>query len=1012
MKLKPGILFFLFFGLGSIKVAYSQQFAFQNISVSDGLAQSQVYTILEDSRGFMWFGTQGGGLDRYDGLQFKNYTEKDGLGDIFINALTEDIEGNIWIGTRSGLMKYNGWKFKKVKLGHRNPKVITLLKDEDGHIWAGTTDGIFKINRDTVINFTRENQLKPSQIFASFQDSKGTLWFGGENGVTKVSPIEIRHFDTSNGMPGNDVTAIVEDQHGVVWIGVSGHGFGSFKRNRFERIESKSYQYPKRIQCAKRGNDGEILVGTFDSGIYVWNPQDSIFKRFSEREGLAKKDVRAIEIDHYGNWWVGTSGGGISKYSGQQFIHFDKEKGLIEDFVYALCQDDYGRIWFSAYDEGLSIFNGRFFDHLGEDEDSLRFISKAIFKDRDGQIWIGTEQRGIALYRDNQYYFFRSSDEIPILYVRDFEQDTAGNIWVAMAGSGILKLTKDTTIRLGYSARRFTINDGLPSNRITNLHIDSLQRLWFSMRRQGVGYLSDDQFVEHFVSGDGLPSREVKVMAEDSTGYLWVGTPSGIAKAYLYGENLSFIEGENNEKLTWQNVYLIAFDKENNIWIGSQKGVERGILDKNRNILETKFFGQSEGFEGIETCQNAVIKDQEGNLWFGTMGGLTKYAHGNNTINPYPPKLHFTDVLLSYKSLRETEFAPFMENWGTIKPGLEFNHKQNDLIFNFVGLNLQNQGKVKYSWIIEGATEDWSPPSVQNEVLFTKLLPGDYTFKVKACNEDGVWTKEPLVARFSIQPPFWQTLWFKAAVLIFIIGLIGLVFKIRLNQIRRTARIERERLEMEKNLLLLEQKALQLQMNPHFIFNALNSIQSLISQKDNRTARYQLAKFSKLMRSILENSRSQAITLQKEIETLRSYLTLEQFSRGNSFQFEIEAPKGLDLEEMMIPPMIVQPFVENAIIHGVAHLKDQGQISIKFGEQENVLECEVKDNGIGRARAKELKSQQDHQHKSMALQVTQERLEILKSKENGAESLKIEDVLSENGEVQGTKVTIRLPIFG
>ena len=213
---------------------------------------------------------------------------------------------------------------------------------------------------------------------------------------------------------------------------------------------------------------------------------------------------------------------------------------------------------------------------------------------------------------------------------------------------------------------------------------------------------------------------------------------------------------------------------------------------------------------------------------------------------------------------------------------------------------------------------------------------------------------------------------------------------------------------MEKHLLSLEQKALQLQMNPHFIFNALNSIQSLISQKDEKKARYQLAKFSKLMRSILENSRSQVITLEDEIQTLQDYLAIEKSSRGNTFDFKVTTLLEVDTEELMIPPMILQPFVENAIIHGVAHLTENGKIDIHFLQKNKILECSIQDNGIGREAAKEIKSQIEHQHKSAALEVTQERLDILNKDMRGLKSLEITDLKNKNGDASGTKVLVRL----
>ena len=214
---------------------------------------------------------------------------------------------------------------------------------------------------------------------------------------------------------------------------------------------------------------------------------------------------------------------------------------------------------------------------------------------------------------------------------------------------------------------------------------------------------------------------------------------------------------------------------------------------------------------------------------------------------------------------------------------------------------------------------------------------------------------------------------------------------------------------MEKELLMLEQKALRLQMNPHFIFNALNSIQALVSSNDSKTARLYLAKFSKLMRQILDNSRRTSIPLENEIATLENYLAIEQFCNNHRFDYHIDYDDDLDVESIEIPPIIVQPFVENAIVHGVTQLDKKGKIIVRFFIEKEVLICEVEDNGIGRSAAAKMKSQRDQQHKSTALLITQERLDTL-NKKSVQPSISVRDLVDERGEPNGTCVRIRIEI--
>jgi len=214
---------------------------------------------------------------------------------------------------------------------------------------------------------------------------------------------------------------------------------------------------------------------------------------------------------------------------------------------------------------------------------------------------------------------------------------------------------------------------------------------------------------------------------------------------------------------------------------------------------------------------------------------------------------------------------------------------------------------------------------------------------------------------------------------------------------------------MENNLLQLEQKALQLQMNPHFIFNALNTVQSLFMSNEQGAARQLLSKFAKLMRAILENSRASVIPLQNEIDLLDNYLAIEQFSRPGKFDYTLTVDPTIDPDEVNIPPMLIQPFVENAIIHGVNPLKHAGQINLSFKKEGSQLVCSVEDNGVGRQASAKLQEQNARKHKSVALDVTEERLEFL-NQDHNSKSLIISDLKNDDGSIAGTKVLIKLPL--
>jgi sensor histidine kinase YesM len=293
----------------------------------------------------------------------------------------------------------------------------------------------------------------------------------------------------------------------------------------------------------------------------------------------------------------------------------------------------------------------------------------------------------------------------------------------------------------------------------------------------------------------------------------------------------------------------------------------------------------------------------------------------------------------------------------------------------------------------------------QNQIFFSNLSPGRYIFQAKAVNKDGV-ESEMLEFYFAVSAPIYYKMWFWFLLAFLFGGLTYWIVKKRIHQIKAKANEVAEKLRLEKEVLEMEQKALRLQMNPHFIFNALNAIQDQIRAENNKGARHSLNKFSKLMRQILDSSRTDYISLELELNILDNYLNIEKLARNNSFEYTIDVNSEIDTEEEGIPPMMVQPFLENAIIHGVAGIESVGTINISFSTDKDFLWVKVEDNGVGIKKAKQLKSQKAQQHKSVALEVIQSRLQNL-SNEEFSSCFSMEDKV--NGDkVSGTLVHLKI----
>ncbi len=975
------------------------------------MAQSQVYALFEDSRGYVWMGTRGGGVCRYDGLNFKTYTVRDGLPSNYISCISEDAEHRLWIGTSNGLSVFDGEKFTNF-YPDKDSSIVHIQAIAMGNhstAWLATNNGIYVFDGKSFSLFKK--CFAHHNILSIFKDSEGKIWAGSSDcGLCRIdlsSGRAVTVFSKGSGLGTNAIQSIGEDRKHHLLVGTYGLGIFIYKNSSFSRLKSKHELDQEIVLDIKADKLSNLWVATLTDGVCRWNPEDSTCHFLRESDGLGNNHVRCILQDTRSNLWFGTSGGGVSEYSGQAFNHYDKNNGLSSNFVYSVYRDGQGLLWIGTGDKGLCTYDGKQFRPLGAENGFRDTKVKAISEDSFGDLWIGTEGQGVYTYDGEA---FTPIHELHGKYIRYILRDSLHNMWVATAGSGIYKISVSDSPKKRYSVLH--IKSDFPGlERINCLAEDNQGRIWFGAETGGIGYIRTNHVEACLGQKEGLNSKLIRSLCYDQAGYLWIGTAgSGVSCLNLKNPDFRFENLNLQNGLNSLNVYLLAQDNQHNLFVGSETGLDKIVFAEGRHIAEINHFGKKEGFSGIETCQNAAYTDAEGTIWFGTVNGLTSLSTGNRKKNVLPPLLHISGLTLFYEPIEKTEYKDVFGKWSELLHPLLLPYNQNHIGFEFTGINLSSPENVKYRWRLEGLEKDWSPASSQRNATYSNLPPGEYIFEVKSCNEDGIWNDQSSLIPFTILKPFWFKTWFLVSSFIFLILLILASFRLRIQTIRKKSASQRKLLETEKSILELEQKALRLQMNPHFIFNALNSIQAQITDNNEQTARHYLAQFSKLMRMILENSRNTYISLEEEISTLENYLSLEKFSSGNRFDFEIICGEGLVPSEEQIPPMMIQPFAENAVIHGLRHLQSRGKITICFRREGNFLECSVTDNGIGQVKAASLnRAQQDHQHKSTALVVTQERLDLMNT-DSGIRTLEITDLMDDSGNPAGTRILIRIPI--
>lgn len=1018
----------------------AQTLNFLTYSIAEGLPQSQVYTLLQDSRGYIWCGTQGGGISRFDGLRFKTFDTDDGLPSNFVNAIFEDSQRRLWAGTQQGVAWWDGNRFWTTPRLTAPPTsgetrhtpnirtsrgvhqasppvggavgrgVTAITETHTGDLWLGTAHGILRLSpQDSVFQAkTFGNVLDAAHVLAFFS-TKNHIWVGTDRGVWRVG----ERLKKVEGLPSQAVAAITRARDGLLWMAMPGTGLAMVDEATMRVMEVRqgaALQWPTSLCAAP---DGSVWAGTQQNGVAVFPPYSTEPQMIGEAQGLPHPHVRSLLTDRDGRMWIGTSGGGLARVLGRQFRHFTGANGLAGQRVYALHTDATGRIWLSASLNGLQMLDSTGFHPVRQDSGYLSGVKcKAIASDRSGRIWVGTDGRGLVVLDTSgiQRVQGLSSERIQSLVLAP-----DGTMWAATSDNGIAAVRSERSV---FSVKNYGRREGLPSLSISILKTDGLGRVWFGTQSGQVGFFENGAVATTFGSANRLPESPVSALAFDAQGQVWVGTRGRGAYRQPPGKPLT----PDTEfwpfgaYLTSQNVYLLAFDAAGHLWAGSEKGVDEVVFSPENTAPQLRHHGRSEGFLGIETCQDAVTLDHQGSLWFGTMNGLMQHLPNVASQRAALPMLHFEQIKLFYQNIAETPYAAWLRPDGGLGWGLELPHDRNDLSFEFRAVDLDHPDDLRYRWRLSGGAGNgaWSPLTEQTSVNFANLAPGAYTFEAEASSNGGHTFSDPLRAAFFIQKPFWQEWWFRLAALLALLTAVFFGVKSRIRHIRRTEQAKREQLELQNHLLQLEQKALQLQMNPHFIFNALTSIQSLVAQQDTATARQQLGTFAQLMRSTLNNSRKSVITLREEADTLHQYLMMEQFCQQNPFEFAVSIASDLDPEEIELPPMLLQPFVENAVVHGVSHLSRMGKIEVNFWSESadgaTLLCCRIRDNGVGRERAARLRQERKPGHQSAALSITRERLEAMRT--GGYVVLETSDVFNEMGEIAGTEVVARMPVMG
>ena len=1008
------------------------QLRFEHITTNNGLSNNTVTSIYQDQEGFIWFGTEDG-LNRYDGSSMKTFRHRE--------SDSSSLPGN---------------NIFEIVADRYNSNKMWV----SSHCWGLSNCNIYN---GKCINF-KENKKDSTKLWSNCEigvlyDHEGNTWVKNNNTLSLFN----RKNNTFKTMFREDSSLIYSFllQGNLIWLGV-GHGVktyniktGEVKRLSLAKEVGKEFFIPRLLT-----SNGELVFGSWQLGLCIYNPTTQVKKYFlgnatvnmvceisihdrkqvwvASDKGLfvadmsngytslteqsftcylpntdnpysiSSKDIKTIFQDNTGIIWLGTANNGIDKLD-PNYLKFQQKQMVSsnqlwnqfanESPVDALVEMENGKTiyWFNYWyggglmkvDENFNVIDRLSFKHTLPDwqKQQRSLIVSKVFRYGKDTLCIASFD-GLWLYNDKQKKLLRNyklndddSTQPKKSKLTFAVKDKHGNVWIGTYNQQYHKLNIST----GH-CQHFTMGSApnhTKYNGCSYMLLDNKERLWFSE----LAYY--DFATKQFVH---LKQQiTVHCMLQDSKETVWAGSDLGLMR---FDESTQTFKCYTvDDGLKSNRINNILEDNDGNIWATTPLG----LVCFNPNTSAIKSFTTADGLQKNNTG-SFFCKLINGNLMFQLNADDPNKKQPFLIFNPKELLLVNKQLPLHFTGINVMGCERAFEHSLDSLQQLDISYKENLFTIHFKALEFGNNFNIHYRYRLNNSA--WTDLGSQDNITFTNLRGGSYLLQVQATDAAGNWMKKVLQMKLVVHPPFWQTWWF--------IGLmILLIVAISIYLVRRRIAVIKAKAQAQRQVAELEMKALKAQMNPHFVFNSLSSIQeSIVHGKTEAAAKY-LGKFSKLIRMVLQQSDAKDIALQDELDYLNLYLELESF-RFENLVFSIDTNKVDDIAFIRIPSMIIQPYVENAIKHGLSHKQGEKKLAVKFEDVDNnMLQVTIEDNGIGRKQSAIINQNREASHVSMGMKITDERLQLLK--ERNAKVI-IKDLHDEANSPTGTRVTLNIPI--
>ncbi|SOD81478.1 two-component regulator propeller domain-containing protein [Spirosoma fluviale] len=840
--------------------AQSKTGQFSYLTTREGLSQDNVTCILQDRKGFMWFGTQDG-LNKFDGYTYTVYRNDprkvNSLSHNFIHILFEDKQGHLWVGTDDGglsLFDANTETFTNYKhltgktnsLAHN--KVMAITQDTQGYLWVGTAGGgldRFDPQQKTFTHFTHQasnpTSLIDNQVSSVFIDQSGIIWIGTDgSGLDRLDPRSnsFTHFQHDPARPyslsHNRVTTCLEDSRGRFWVGTEGGGLNLLDRTSgiFTHIRHSTQQPGQLsnndVMVLAEGNDHTLWIGTQNGGITLLHPSGS-FSYYTYQadtnDGLNNGSIYSMYRDPVGTMWVGTYSGGVNKLDAlpSKFNLYQRRpqntNKLSHNNILTVRVDQEGDLWLGTDGGGINVLRKgqsvfKTYQYTGRDASSNpRNFILAIYEDRRKRIWTGSFKGGLTLF-NREKGSFEPKGNFSLLSISAILEASNGILWLGTFEGGVIRYDPKTDTSTQFDAHPDQAGQ-LSYHTITALWEDRSGNIWLGTDGGGINIFHPTtkrftQYIRDTKNAGSLPNNQVNALFGSKSGQLWIGTNSGLSRFDASTQTFTTFRKVNG--LANEVIRGILEDKQGTLWLSTNKGMSsfKPATHTVRN------YTASDGLQENSFNRMACFVGKGGQLFFGGVSGLNSFNPDSLRDNRFIPPVYITDFQLFNRSVRVEDPQSVLQKVISETRDITLNYDQSVLSFEFAALNYTLSGKNQYAYKLEGFDADWIPAGTKRTVSYTNLNPGDYVFRVRASNNDGGWNKRGTFVRLHIIPPVWQTGWFKGLSVLLMLCALYCVYRLRVQHIKaqqvylegqvreRTSEVVQQRQELQDQALYVE----------------------------------------------------------------------------------------------------------------------------------------------------------------------------------------------------------------